>query len=165
LVRSHSFTWGLPIGGNLRRLLFWESVVNRIKTRLSYWQSRFLSFGCHLVLLKSVLTALPVYALFFFKAPSGIPARYLSTVALLNSRRVTAFVQNPLVNTPSTIFFPSTLKNPKSAKFWVKIFIPNHCKSSGNKFLRSSSIKYQVMYHLNSSHFAGFRRTLGLSAS
>ncbi|GAU44688.1 hypothetical protein TSUD_183460 [Trifolium subterraneum] len=34
------------------------------------WQSRFLSFGGRLVLLKSVLTSLPVYALSFFKAPS-----------------------------------------------------------------------------------------------
>jgi len=25
---------GLPIGGNPRRLLFWEPIVNRIKTRL-----------------------------------------------------------------------------------------------------------------------------------
>ncbi|GAU30447.1 hypothetical protein TSUD_392600 [Trifolium subterraneum] len=35
------------------------------------WQSRFLSFGGRLVLLKSVLTSLPVYVLSFFKAPSG----------------------------------------------------------------------------------------------
>jgi len=35
-------------------------VVNRIKSRLSCWQSRYLSFGGRLVLLKFVLTALPV---------------------------------------------------------------------------------------------------------
>jgi len=46
--------------------------VNRVKSRLSSWNSRFLSFGGHLVLLKSVLTSLPVYALSFFKTPSGI---------------------------------------------------------------------------------------------
>jgi len=63
---------GLPIGGDPRRLLFWEPVVNRIKTRLSGWHSRFLSFGGRLFLLKSVQTALHVYALSFFKAPAGI---------------------------------------------------------------------------------------------
>ena len=63
---------GLHIGGNPQRLSFWEPVVNRIKSRLSGWQSWFLSFGGRLILLKSVLTALPVYALSFFKAPSGI---------------------------------------------------------------------------------------------
>jgi len=61
---------GLPIGGNPRRLS--NPIVNRIKSRLSGWQSRFLSFGGRLVLLKSVMTALPVYALSFFKAPSSI---------------------------------------------------------------------------------------------
>jgi len=63
---------GLPIGGDPRRLLFWEPIVNRIKSRLSGWHSRFLSFCGRLILLRSVLTALPVYALSFFKAPSGI---------------------------------------------------------------------------------------------
>ena len=63
---------GLSIGGDPRRLTFWEPVVNTIKSRLSRWQSRFLSFGGQLVLLKSVLTSLPVYALSFFKAPLGI---------------------------------------------------------------------------------------------
>ncbi|AES60308.1 hypothetical protein MTR_1g043440 [Medicago truncatula] len=57
---------------------------------------------------------------------------------------VTVFVQNPSVQTPNTIFFPSTFTNPKSAIFWIKIFIPNHCKSSGSKFLRSSSTKYKI---------------------
>ncbi|MCI26812.1 RNA-directed DNA polymerase (Reverse transcriptase), partial [Trifolium medium] len=62
---------GLSIGGASRRLGFWEPVVSRIKNRLSGWQSRFLSFGGRLVLLKSVLTSPPVYALSFFKAPAG----------------------------------------------------------------------------------------------
>ncbi|XP_024632905.1 uncharacterized protein [Medicago truncatula] len=62
---------GLPIGGNPRKLQFWEPIVNRIKSRLSGWNNRFLSFGGRLILLKSVLTSLPVYAFSFFKAPSG----------------------------------------------------------------------------------------------
>jgi hypothetical protein len=62
---------GLPIGGDPRRLGFWKPVLNRIKHRLSGWKNRFLSFGGRLILLKSVLTSLPVYALSFFKAPSG----------------------------------------------------------------------------------------------
>lgn len=62
---------GLPIRGNPRRLSFWDPIVHRIKSRLTGWNSRFLSFGGRLVLLKSVLTSLPVYALSFFRAPSG----------------------------------------------------------------------------------------------
>ncbi|GAU20017.1 hypothetical protein TSUD_273520 [Trifolium subterraneum] len=62
---------GLSIGGDPRRLSFWEPVLTRIKNRLSGWKSRFLSFGGRLILLKSVLTSLSVYALSFFKAPLG----------------------------------------------------------------------------------------------
>jgi len=69
---------GLSIGGDPRRLAFWDPVVKTIKSRLSGWQSRFLSFGGRLVLLKYVLTSLLVYALSFFKAPSGI-------ISLINS--------------------------------------------------------------------------------
>ncbi|GAU51140.1 hypothetical protein TSUD_411890 [Trifolium subterraneum] len=62
---------GLLIGGDPRRISFWEPVLDRLKSRLSGWQSRFLSFGGRLILLKSVLASLPVYAFSFFKAPSG----------------------------------------------------------------------------------------------
>jgi hypothetical protein len=61
---------GLPIDGDPRHLGFWEPVVTRIQKRLSGWKSRFLSFGGRLILLKSILTPLLVYALSFFKAPS-----------------------------------------------------------------------------------------------
>jgi len=63
---------GTPIGGNYRRLSFWESLLNRIKSRLSGWSSKHLSFGGRLILLKYVLSSLPVYAVSFFKAPTGI---------------------------------------------------------------------------------------------
>lgn len=65
---------GLSIGGDPRRLNFWEPMVSRIKYCLSSWKSGHLSFGGRLVLLKFVLTLLPIYALSFFKAPSGIIA-------------------------------------------------------------------------------------------
>jgi len=58
---------GMPIGGNARRLSFWDPLINRIKARLSGWKSKYLSLGGRLVLLKSVLSSLPDYALSFFK--------------------------------------------------------------------------------------------------
>ena len=63
---------GLPIGGDASRLIFWEPLIKKINSRLSVWKSRHLSLGGRLVLLKFVLSSLPVYALSFFKAPSGI---------------------------------------------------------------------------------------------
>jgi len=82
-VRKIPFLYlGLPIGGNPQRLSFWVPVVNRIKARLLGRNSRFLSFGGRLILLKAVLTSLPIYALSFFKAPSDIIS---SIESLLNN--------------------------------------------------------------------------------
>jgi len=63
---------GLPIGGDPRKLDFWKSVLTCIHSRLWNWKSKLLSFGGRLILLKSVLSSLPVYFLSFFKAPTGI---------------------------------------------------------------------------------------------
>ncbi|GAU17363.1 hypothetical protein TSUD_232390 [Trifolium subterraneum] len=63
---------GLPIGGDSRKLQFWSPLVNRIRDRLSGWKCKNLSIGGRLILLKSVLSSIPVYFLSFFKAPSGI---------------------------------------------------------------------------------------------
>ncbi|GAU10361.1 hypothetical protein TSUD_422740, partial [Trifolium subterraneum] len=63
---------GLPIGGDSRRLNFWYPLVDRIRKRLSGWKCKNLSFGGRLILLKSVLSSIPVYFLSFFKAPAGI---------------------------------------------------------------------------------------------
>jgi len=72
-VGSISFVYlGLPIGGNTRHLTFWELLLNRIKSRLSSWSSKHLSLDGRLILLKFVMSSLSVYALSFFKAPSGI---------------------------------------------------------------------------------------------
>jgi len=67
---------GLPIGGNARLLSFWELLILRIKSRLSGWKAKHLSFGGCLVLLKYVMSSMPVYALSFFKAPSGIVSSF-----------------------------------------------------------------------------------------
>jgi len=68
----HFVYLSMPIGGNPRRLSFWEPLLNRIKSRLSGWSSKHLSFGGRLILLKVVMSSLPAYVLSFFKAPTGI---------------------------------------------------------------------------------------------
>jgi len=63
---------GLPICGDPRKLKFWQPLIDRIKSRLSGWNSKNLYLGGRLVLLKYVLSSLPVYFPSFFKAPAGI---------------------------------------------------------------------------------------------
>ena len=62
--------FGLPIGGDSRKLCFWKPVVDRIGKCLASWSNKFLSLGGRLVLLKFVLSSIPVYFLSFFKAPA-----------------------------------------------------------------------------------------------
>jgi len=64
--------FGLPIGRDPQRLDFWKPVLNSIVSRLSSWKSKFLSFGGRLILLKSVLSSLPINFISFFKAPASI---------------------------------------------------------------------------------------------
>lgn len=63
---------GLPIGRDSLKMEFWRLLLNNITSRLSNWKSKFRSFGGRLILLKSVMSSLPVYFLSFFKAPTGI---------------------------------------------------------------------------------------------
>jgi hypothetical protein len=63
---------GLPIGANPRRLDTWKPVIEAVRSRLSKWKNNQLSIGGRVIIIKSVLSALPIYFLSFFKAPIGI---------------------------------------------------------------------------------------------
>jgi len=36
---------GLIVGGNTRRKLFWEPILDKVRARLNVWKGRQLSFG------------------------------------------------------------------------------------------------------------------------
>jgi hypothetical protein len=63
---------GLPIYGDPRKIVFWYPLVDRIKRRLSGWKSCNLSIGGRLILLKFVMSFVPIYFLFFIKVPRQI---------------------------------------------------------------------------------------------
>lgn len=63
---------GLPVGANPRKLATWDPIVTKIRGRLSSWKSKRLSMGGRICLIKSVLTALPLYYLSFFRMPKGV---------------------------------------------------------------------------------------------
>ncbi|GFS31963.1 hypothetical protein Acr_00g0020140 [Actinidia rufa] len=63
---------GLPLGVSPRRQAMWKLVIELIKKRLSSWKKRFLSFGGRLVLIKSVISSLPVYYMSLFKMPERV---------------------------------------------------------------------------------------------
>jgi len=63
---------GITIGGNPRRITFWNSIVDKIKSRLSSWKGRLLSMAGRICLIKFVITALPLFYFSFFKAPIAV---------------------------------------------------------------------------------------------
>jgi hypothetical protein len=63
---------GLPIGANPILASTWQPVIEAVQSRLSTWKHKKLSIGGRVVIIKSVLLAIPVYFLSFFKAPAGI---------------------------------------------------------------------------------------------
>ena len=63
---------GIEVGGNPRKVKFWEPVLSKLKSKLSVWKWRFLSMAGRLCLIKSVLAAVPLYYLSLFKAPEAV---------------------------------------------------------------------------------------------
>jgi hypothetical protein len=60
---------GLPVGANSRRLATWEPLINSLRKRLGAWSNKFVSLGGRIVLLNSVLNAIPIFYLSFMKIP------------------------------------------------------------------------------------------------
>ncbi|KAL8539441.1 hypothetical protein ACS0TY_001162 [Phlomoides rotata] len=60
------------IRANMGRVLSWKDTINKVEARLNRWDNKFLSFGGRIILIKSVLSNLPTYALSYNRAPSTI---------------------------------------------------------------------------------------------
>jgi len=61
---------GMMVGGNHKRCVFWEGMLNKVRSRLSSWKGKSLSLAGRLCLIKSVLTSLPLFyvSLFYMSA-------------------------------------------------------------------------------------------------
>jgi hypothetical protein len=60
---------GLPVGANPRKDDMWKPVLEILQKRLNSWQNRFVSLGGRVVLINSVLAAIPLFYLSLFKMP------------------------------------------------------------------------------------------------
>ncbi|GJT66564.1 putative reverse transcriptase domain-containing protein, partial [Tanacetum coccineum] len=63
---------GVKVGASMSRLNSWKEIIEIFLSRLSKWKLKTLSIGGRLTLLKSVLTAIPIYFMSLFKVPAGI---------------------------------------------------------------------------------------------
>jgi len=63
---------GMVVGGNHRRVEFWNPIIDKIRSRLASWKGRLLSMAGRLCLIKSVLSSLPLFYQSFFKVPINV---------------------------------------------------------------------------------------------
>jgi len=63
---------GLEVGRNQRKTIFWEPVLSKLRARLNAWRGRFLSLAGRICLIKSVITAVPLFYLSLYKAPDRV---------------------------------------------------------------------------------------------
>jgi hypothetical protein len=61
---------GLPVGASHRRSSTWDPLINQLRRRLNLWGNRHVSLGGRIVLMNSVLNAIPIFYLSFMKLPA-----------------------------------------------------------------------------------------------
>jgi hypothetical protein len=60
---------GLPVGGNSGRVSTWDPLLEHLSNKLNSWGNKYISLGGRIVLLNSILNAIPIFHLSFFKMP------------------------------------------------------------------------------------------------
>ncbi|CAK8573052.1 unnamed protein product [Lathyrus sativus] len=67
IIMGFEMISGLLVGGNQRRIAFWNPVIECVKARLSSWKGRLLSIGGRVSFINSVLTNLPIHYFSFLQ--------------------------------------------------------------------------------------------------
>ena len=63
---------GIPIGVNPKRKVVWEPIITKFEARLNKWNQRSISMAGRITLISVVLTALSLFYLSFFRAPTTV---------------------------------------------------------------------------------------------
>ena len=66
---------GMPLGTLYKTASIWNPILERMEKKLLGWKQLYLSKGCRLTLLKSILSSLPTYYLSLFIVPKAVVVR------------------------------------------------------------------------------------------
>ena len=68
---------GMPVGGSHKCVAFWNGVIEKVQTRLSRWKGRCLTMDGRICLIKSVLSAIPLFFMSLFKLSSRVAGKLI----------------------------------------------------------------------------------------
>lgn len=60
------------MGADSRKVYTWEPMLDKLRNRLNSWGSKYVSLGGRIVLLNSVLNAIPIFFLSYLKMPAKV---------------------------------------------------------------------------------------------
>jgi hypothetical protein len=63
---------GLPVGANSKKVSTWLPMLEKLRNRLDSWGNKYVSLGGRIVLLNSVLNAIPIFFLSYLKMPAKV---------------------------------------------------------------------------------------------
>lgn len=73
IARSIPFVYlGLLVGADAKKVYTWQSVIDKMRRRLTSWKKRHLPFEEMICLVKSVLSLLSLYFLSCFRVPKKV---------------------------------------------------------------------------------------------
>ena len=56
----------------------WQPIINKFQTKLASWKHRCLSMGGSITIINSVLTAMPIYLLSFYRIPKKVAQKIVA---------------------------------------------------------------------------------------
>jgi hypothetical protein len=73
---------GLPLGANPNRISIWKPVLSQIRGRLNSWKGRLLSMAGRAILIKSVISAIPLYYMSISCIPKAVARKITAMQSL-----------------------------------------------------------------------------------
>ncbi|OAY73596.1 putative ribonuclease H protein [Ananas comosus] len=113
---------GFPLSPRRPTKAVWTEIIHKIEHRIEGWQAKLLSRGGRLILVNAVLTTLPLYFLFVFKAPKWVIKR-------IEALRRDFFWNGGVVNTGVLFHWgiSHSLGNGNSIDFWTDRWCGDTC--------------------------------------
>ncbi|XP_039122026.1 uncharacterized protein LOC120258641 [Dioscorea cayenensis subsp. rotundata] len=131
---------GIPISGGKPRKQDWEGIITKIRRRLSSWKVKQLSIGGRLMLVNSVLFALPTtYWMSIFRLPSWGEGVFLLEGSIDGLPALRCCFKREIYSSAETLFWKDRWLNGRAPMFvWQDIF--NSCTQQNASFNELESL-------------------------